>query len=488
MAFGISPKHIQEISLEGLSTEEFLALALEGAKLETWEIGTVKKNGFIAYSGFSLSSYGEEIKMTIENGNATIKSECTGSQILDHGRNKNNIGNLIINISNLKEKLSREELTELTNTLSIKGDDLLPESALETKSKVSDILAIFKPTEGYFITPILININIAVMIIMILTGVSAINPSGEDLLTWGANYRAMTLDGGWWRLLTCCFLHIGIVHLLMNMYALLYIGVLLEPILGRTRFLVAYLVTGIAASVTSLAWHDLIISAGASGAIFGMYGIFLAMLTTNLIERSARKAMLSSVLIFVGYNLLNGLQGSVDNAAHIGGLVSGMLVGYIFYPALKDKDAIISEKYSIRIISVGVIVATIFIYFTTTNAIGIYDRKMTEFLDLEREALVVYNLSDTTSQVSMLRILKNPGMANWKKCLKIVDDVNGLNLPMQLKERNKLMRIYCNIRLETYNLLHDLTKDTTQRERINAEIENLNINLQKTIEAVEQIK
>jgi rhomboid protease GluP len=339
MAFGISPKHIQEISLEGLSTEEFLALAIEAAKLETWEIGTVKKNGFIAYSGFSLSSYGEEIKMVIENGNATIKSECTGSQILDYGRNKNNVGNLIINIRNLKEKLSPEELTELKNALSIKEDDLLPESTLETKSKVSDILAIFRPTEGYFITPILININIVVMIIMIMTGVHPLNPTGEDLVWWGANYRAVTLDGGWWRLLTCCFLHIGIVHLLMNMYALLYIGVLLEPILGRTRFLVAYLVTGIAASATSLAWHDLIISAGASGAIFGMYGIFLAMLTTNLIEKSARKAMLSSILIFVGYNLLYGSQGSVDNAAHIGGLVSGMLVGYIFYPALKGTDA-----------------------------------------------------------------------------------------------------------------------------------------------------
>ena len=126
----------------------------------------------------------------------------------------------------------------------------------------------------------------------------------------------------------------------------LYIGLLLEPRLGTIRFLGAYILTGIAASITSLWWHDLTISAGASGAIFGMYGVFLAMLTTNLIEKSARKALLTSIGVFVFYNLVNGMKGGIDNAAHIGGLVSGLLTGYAFYPSLKRPEAI-NLKFSL---------------------------------------------------------------------------------------------------------------------------------------------
>jgi rhomboid protease GluP len=137
---------------------------------------------------------------------------------------------------------------------------------------------------------------------MAITGVNIISPDSESLVQWGANFRPLTLEGQAWRLLTNCFLHIGILHLLLNMYALLYIGVLLEPHLGRLRFAAFYILTCIIASTVSVSWHDLTVSAGASGAIFGMYGVFLALLSTNLIEKSARKALLASIGIFVVFN------------------------------------------------------------------------------------------------------------------------------------------------------------------------------------------
>jgi rhomboid protease GluP len=110
---------------------------------------------------------------------------------------------------------------------------------------------------------------------------------------------------------------------------LLYIGLLLEPYLGKTRFLTAYLISGIAASMTSLWWNDLTISAGASGAIFGMYGVFLALLSTNLLDKSVKKVLFTSIAVFAGYNILNGLKSNsgIDNAAHIGGLISGLIIG-----------------------------------------------------------------------------------------------------------------------------------------------------------------
>ncbi len=172
---------------------------------------------------------------------------------------------------------------------------------------------------------------------MAVTGVSVVQPDSGSLLFWGANYGPLTLSGEWWRLLSACFLHIGVVHLLMNMYAFLLIGAQLEPRLGSLRFSVAYFLTGIIASGISLWWHGHTISAGASGAIFGMYGVFLAMLTTDLVEKRSRKQLFASILFFVVYNLLGGLKEGVDNAAHLGGLVAGLVIGYCYVPKLRAE-------------------------------------------------------------------------------------------------------------------------------------------------------
>ena len=176
---------------------------------------------------------------------------------------------------------------------------------------------------------------------MVAIGVSLISPTGEDIINWGGNFSPYTTSGDWWRLITCVFVHIGIIHLLFNMYALYTIGVYLEPMLGKTKYIVAYLCTGVFASLVSLWWHETpVASAGASGAIFGMYGLFLALLSTNLIPKQVRSQLLQSIGIFVFYNLVYGMRSGVDNAAHIGGLVSGLMIGYIYYLQLQKKRGI----------------------------------------------------------------------------------------------------------------------------------------------------
>lgn len=489
MAFGFSPKFEKEFLLEELTQQEFLVIAVEAAKELGWNIGTTNESGFIAYSGFSMRSYGEEIKVSINGNTVNIKSECLSNQLFDYGKNKSNVEDLITACKHIKPNFTKEELQykfeELKQKLAI--ETILNEGALETKSKTSNFLSIFVPTDGYFVTPILININIAIFIIMAITGVSVLEPTGEDLLKWGANFRPFTLNYGWWRLLTCCFLHIGIFHLLMNMYALLYIGVLLESLLGRARFLAAYLVTGIAASLTSLLWHDNTISAGASGAIFGMYGVFLAMLTTNLIEKAARQSMLVNISIFVGYNLLYGVKGGIDNAAHIGGLLSGMLVGYTFYPNLKNSDSQITKNGSIILVSITIFVAALLICSTTNNDIVTYEERMKEFVTLEEEALMVYHLSDTTSNASVLRIIKNPGMSNWKKCVNLLEEIKKLDLPYEIKERNKLLKFYCGLRIESFRRMHELIKDSTKRVDADIELQKINMKIEKTIQNIEKI-
>lgn len=174
--------------------------------------------------------------------------------------------------------------------------------------------------------------NVAVFIAMVLAGVSLASPTPQQLVHWGANCGPLTLGGQWWRLVTAMFLHIGIIHLGFNMWCLWDLGALAETLYGSWTFAAIYLISGVAASVTSVAWHPSGISAGASGAIFGLAGALIASLYLGVfaVPRAAVRGTLRSVLAFAGYNLVFGaIAGRVDNSAHIGGLVSGLLLGAI---------------------------------------------------------------------------------------------------------------------------------------------------------------
>lgn len=181
------------------------------------------------------------------------------------------------------------------------------------------------------VTSIIIAINILVFVIMVFAGLGFMTFDAKDLYDWGADYRPAVLDGQWWRLFTSTFLHGGIMHLALNMYGLLFVGIFLEPLAGRAKYITAYIVCGLFASITSVWWHPATVGVGASGAIFGLYGVYLALLTTNRVDGAIKKALLINTLIFVGFNLFAGLAGGVDNAAHIGGLITGITIGYIYY-------------------------------------------------------------------------------------------------------------------------------------------------------------
>jgi rhomboid protease GluP len=269
----------------------------------------------------------------------------------------------------------------------------------------------------------------------------------------------------------------------MNMYALVSIGVLLEPLMGKTRYLFAYIAAGIVASLTSLAWNELTISAGASGAIFGLYGVFLALLTTNHIEKSARDAMRTSTLIFVGYNLLNGLKPGIDNAAHIGGLLSGMAIGYAFLPSLKQPDSKTIRGISIGAITMAVVAAIIIIFNSISNDIGKYQEKMAEFTTLEEKAVAVYSLPETATNEQILNALNNDGIKNWEKCLALVTEVQTYDLPDDIQERNKALKNYCEMRIECYQLIDKAITENTDQYR--PMIDSCNVRIERLIKSLQ---
>lgn len=211
---------------------------------------------------------------------------------------------------------------------------------------LQDLGTLMVPRSGFFITPIIMYLNIGVFLLMVFAGLGLISFEAVDLLRWGGNFRPYTIVGEWWRLLTSMFVHGGILHLLMNMVGLVFVSVFLEPLLGRARFALLYLLTGLAGSLASVLWYPAIVSIGASGAIFGLYGVFLALLLARVFPPELSKAFLVSTLVFVGYNLLMGLSGGIDNAAHIGGLVSGLLAGFCVYPFLRQREEVVEETFA----------------------------------------------------------------------------------------------------------------------------------------------
>jgi len=194
-----------------------------------------------------------------------------------------------------------------------------------------DMLNYLVPKGDHFATSIILDLNILVYILMVFSGIHILSPNGIELLQWGANRRLETTDGEWWRLLTSMFLHGGIMHLILNISGLVIAAIFVEPLLGRKNYFILYILSGICGSVASIWWYPNTISVGASGAIFGLYGAILGLLLTNAFPEGGKKGILMMIGIYVGINLLWGLTGGIDNAAHIGGLLSGALIGLVLY-------------------------------------------------------------------------------------------------------------------------------------------------------------
>jgi membrane associated rhomboid family serine protease len=180
------------------------------------------------------------------------------------------------------------------------------------------------------VTLLLVAANVAVFVVMAARGVPTISPGPDALVRWGAMYGPPATHGEWWRVVTAMFVHVGIIHLAMNMYVLAAGGGFVERLFGHLNFFVLYMLSGIGGSITSLAVHPGTVSAGASGAIFGIYGGLLGFLLwhRHSLPGDAARSMMKTAVAFLGVNILFSLANeNVDLAAHLGGFVSGSAAG-----------------------------------------------------------------------------------------------------------------------------------------------------------------
>jgi rhomboid protease GluP len=227
------------------------------------------------------------------------------------------------------EEDARRIAQNLPSTISAAG--------IAVKEYASDLAALDR---GDLVTKALVAANILLFGAAGIAGAGFLVPNVAVLQSWGTNFGPLTTDGQWWRLVSSMFLHFGVFHLAFNMWALYVGGRLAERLFGASAFALIYFASGLGGSLSSLLWNPAVNSAGASGAIFGVYGAMLAFFVRGhaaIPPAVVRQQRLSGV-VFIGFNLMNGLShAGIDNADHVGGLSVGFVLGLVLARPLASE-------------------------------------------------------------------------------------------------------------------------------------------------------
>lgn len=225
----------------------------------------------------------------------------------------------------------------------------LGRAIFEKNQRFKAVFSFGKPRLTYM----LIYINIILFFFLTING-GSMNP--ETLINFGAKFNPAMMEGEWWRVITSMFLHIGLIHLLMNMIALYYLGTIVERIYGSLRFIYIYFLAGIAGGMTSFAFNYSI-AAGASGAIFGLLGalLFFGSVYRDLFKQTMGRNLILILLINV---VLGFMIPQIDMGAHLGGLIGGFMASAITFVPYQRK--------------LGIQIAALILYFVSLALLGYY--------------------------------------------------------------------------------------------------------------------
>ncbi len=503
------PKYEQSIPLQNTDTETALALSYEAMKNLGW---TVQFAGVTKISGSTPKTWksnAQQILVGAENGELTVSSEMVNGESFDlGGKNKKNFAAFLQAFAAVKANENAIKIDD--NKTAIDALRTATIQALETEAETTAAVneAMNLHSSNLYITYAIIAINVLVFILMLIDGAGIMGDNSLVHIKWGANYAPLTLTGDWWRLITSTFIHFGIIHVGMNMYCLYTVGVYLEPMLGKPKYITAYLCTGVFASLVSLWWHKSpVISAGASGAVFGMFGLFLALLTTNLIPKQVRQSLLKSIGIFIAFNLFYGMKGGVDNSAHVGGLVSGFVIGYLYVYSIKKEK--IGQKLVWVIPALLLLTAAATYGYlqqnkgadTARNGVE-YELEEVSYKDGKRFGSVLDDLSaieekalrpltkDSLSEAEMKNLLAE-GRQLWDDGEKLLQSTANYNISANMHTRADKLLEYIQLRKKEYDLRISYNNleatDEATAEKIVQEIKENNKKIEQILEVLKAL-
>ncbi|MCX2573964.1 rhomboid family intramembrane serine protease [Pedobacter sandarakinus] len=464
VSWGYSPKIEKFIPLGDFPADKYLIVAQQAIENLGWKLSHISETGLIAYTPISFQSYSEEISIRIHGNFAVVKSECVGIQMLlnDYGKNDLNLEKFFHEFEYVQFHLKdvwEERITAFHTLIAEQDDQYFEKAPLAIKNKIKNVLYLFFPQKGYSVTPIVLILNIIAFVAISI--ISAfffryVLAHSENLdaveirqrmqnftLNFGVNHRNAVLGGQYWRLVTYQFIHGSLSHIFFNMYALIYLGLMIENKLGWKQFLFIYLVSGICGGLVSLTFHQEGIMLGASGAIMGLYGAFIVLLLNKTFERAANQALLLSTLIVSFLVLINGAFGkNVDNAAHIGGFISGAIFCYLF--TVKPKVEIDFKPWkryaTASLLFLGF--ACSMIYFSPKYQTEEFKLLSYKFNGNLEYLNAITNLKIDLPKHAKLQSIKEDGIDRMEKNLVIIKKMQALNLKKQeAKERDRKVKL-----------------------------------------------
>ncbi|HNX65485.1 MAG TPA: rhomboid family intramembrane serine protease [Bacteroidales bacterium] len=341
----------------------------------------------------------------------------------------------------LKTKPAEEALTEEPGTSNNSEEDQ------------ESILDLLTPGGNYLVTPIIALVNTVIFVAMVCAGLGFLSFKPEDLVAWGANYQPYVTEGQWWRLISCIFTHGGFFDLIASIYALVFIGLLLEPKIGKLSFIIIYLISGVIGGCISVWVNSNIVSGGSSAAIFGLYGVFIAFLIGKAFRSKIRDEIIISIIFYIGYNILYGLNNGIFDFALVGGVLSGLLLGFPLLQWLNNTDTRRRNPVIVYLMAGWLLLLSAGAILLKHNPKDRFKNMMNEFTIAETKALDNLNQAYNISDLSMVDSLEIKGINDWKKCIKITERMDGIeNLPPELVEKKELLKKYCDYRIESYKL------------------------------------
>ena len=347
------------------------------------------------------------------------------------------------------------------------------------------------------VTLVLVALNIAVFGALLLKGAGAFRTSPELLLRFGANFAPSTQDGEPWRLLAYMFLHYGAVHLGFNLWALWDAGRIVERLYGSVAFLGLFLFAGVCGGLASLWWNGpRAVSAGASAAVFGVYGALFGyvVLRRRAIPREVLGSIGASAAVFIAFSLFIGtVVTGIDNAAHLGGLAAGFVLGLALAPAPATGRRALAQSLAAPVLAAAVVGATWAIlpapaYLQRDQAAA--ESAMRAFLDREAETVRLARTvldplkrGELTPAVAADR-LESEVVPKWDAAHKALSAIK-VSEAAPAAPRLKLMLRYTAVRREmltelAQGLRHDDATRLANANRLAAESHKLLDDLQRT--------
>ncbi len=329
----------------------------------------------------------------------------------------------------------------------------------------------------------LLGLNIAVFGLMVQQGIHAMDPNPDDLIHWGANFGPITLAGQWWRLLSCMFLHAGVLHIACNGYGLYVLGPVVERSISRPFFLIVYMASGIIGSLASLWWHPMAVSVGASGALFGIFGAFISFvfIYRRWMPQQALAALRKNVIVILIINLALGLniQG-IDMAAHLGGFLGGVVSGAILCrpPQLPTKR---TKPLRMGLVIIGTLLLSVGAMSMLSQAMVTLSTLREDYIRVEEDIETAISQAmapedpNTLSLVDYAMRFEEQVLLPWQQAKARLDNTTVAKLPPTLQPHLDALRLHIQTRDRFLKTLHAylMEPDDQKRAACNQQLEQI---------------